>query len=507
MMAVNQLKAGAFLSYVSIGLNNIIGLLYLPFMLRMMGQSEYGLYSLVSSVVAYLTVLDLGFANAIIRYTAKFRAEGKINEQYEMFGMFLLLYSLIGIVAFLIGLVLYNNVGAIFGGSMTLEELSKARIMMLLLVFNLAFAFPMSIWGAIITAYERFIFQKVVNIIRIILNPLVMIFMLLIGYRAICMVVIITLFNVLTLLLNAYYCKYKLGVQIRFSSFKWGFLKEVTVYSFWIFLNAIMDRIYWSTGQFVLGIYRGTVAVAIYAVAIQLQSIYMSFSTAISGVFLPKVTAMVVKKSSAKEVSDLFIKTGRIQYIVMAFVLTGFIVFGRQFIILWAGLDYESAYLITLLFFFPLTIPLIQNLGIIILQARNQMKFRSLLYVFIALISLLLSFYWANLYGGVGCAMATALALIAGQIIGMNIYYAKKISIDICSFWLEIGKMSVVPLLLGICTYMVVSHVDLKSWWKLSLAVIFFSLIYIPLFWHYGMNAYERSLFSIPARLFCRNRN
>ena len=121
MMAVNQLKAGAFLSYVSIGLNNIIGLLYLPFMLRMMGQSEYGLYSLVSSVVAYLTVLDLGFANAIIRYTAKFRAEGKINEQYEMFGMFLLLYSLIGIVAFLIGLVLYNNVGAIFGGSMTLE--------------------------------------------------------------------------------------------------------------------------------------------------------------------------------------------------------------------------------------------------------------------------------------------------------------------------------------------------------------------------------------------------
>ena len=81
-MAINQLKAGAFLSYVSIGLNNIVGLLYTPFMLRMMGQSEYGLYSLVASVVAYLTVLDLGFGNAIVRYTAKFRAEGKIREQY-----------------------------------------------------------------------------------------------------------------------------------------------------------------------------------------------------------------------------------------------------------------------------------------------------------------------------------------------------------------------------------------------------------------------------------------
>ena len=68
---MNQIKVGAFLSYLIIGLNNIIGLLYTPFMLRMMGQTEYGLYSLVVSVVAYLTVFDLGFGNAIVRYTAK----------------------------------------------------------------------------------------------------------------------------------------------------------------------------------------------------------------------------------------------------------------------------------------------------------------------------------------------------------------------------------------------------------------------------------------------------
>lgn len=79
-----------------------------------------------------------------------------------------------------------------------------------------------------------------------------------------------------------------------------GILKEVSIYSFWIFLNAIMDRIYWSSGQFILGMYKGAVAVAVYAVAIQLQGIYMSFSTAISGVFLPKVTAMVAKENNEK---------------------------------------------------------------------------------------------------------------------------------------------------------------------------------------------------------------
>ena len=88
---MNQLKAGAALNYVVIVLNIAVGLLYTPYMLRMMGQSEYGLYSLVASVIAYPTILDLGLGNAIVRYTAKYRAEGKTKEQYEMFGMFLVL--------------------------------------------------------------------------------------------------------------------------------------------------------------------------------------------------------------------------------------------------------------------------------------------------------------------------------------------------------------------------------------------------------------------------------
>lgn len=497
---MNQLKAGAFLSYVSIGLNNVVGLLYIPFMLRMMGQTEYGLYSLVASVISYLTVLDLGFGNAIIRYTAKFRAEGKQREQYEMFGMFLLLYSCVGIIALLIGGMLYCNVDRLFDRTMTVEELEKVRIMMVLMCVNLAFTFPMSIFGSIITAYENFVFQKLVNIARIILNPLVMIVMLMMGYRAIGMVVVTTLFNVATLLINCWYCFHKIGIKIYWGKFKWGFLKEISIYSFWIFLNALMDRIYWSTGQFVLGIYKGSAAIAVYAVAIQLQAIYMTFSTAISGVFLPKVTAMVAKGSSEREVSDLFIRTGRIQYIVMAFILTGFILFGRDFVRLWAGNDYEEAYSIALLFFVPLTVPLIQNLGITILQARNQMKFRSLLYIIVALLSLGFSFPLAKKYGGIGCAWSTALALVLGHIVVMNIYYCKVIHIEIVRFWKEIGKMSWVPLLCGGVTAYVLTFFELNTIWRLVTAIIMFSAIYLPLFWFGSMNRYERDLLFVPIR-------
>ena len=507
-MPVNQLKAGVVLNYVVIFLNTVVGLLYTPYMLRMMGQSEYGLYSLIASVIAYLTVLDLGFGNAIVRYTAKFRAEKKTEEQYEMFGMFFLLYLVIGIIAFGIGLGLYFNVDTLFGNTMTSVELGRARIMMLLLVANLAFTFPMSIWGSIIQAYEDFVFQKSLNIIRIILNTAVMICLLHFGYKAVAMVVVQTIFNVLTLVVNFIYCRRKLNIHIyfRFKHFHWGFLKEVAIYSFWIFLNAIIDRVYWSTGQFVLGAMVGTAAVAVFAIAIQLEGMYMQFSTAISSVFLPKVTAMVATNRSRKEISDLFIRTGRIQYIVLAYILSGFIIFGRQFIELWAGAGYSDAYIISLLFFIPLTVPLIQNLGITILQARNEMKFRSVLYIIIALASLAMPMLLTGYFGGIGCAMGVSGALVVGQILIMNVYYRRRQDLDIKTFWKEISKMSIIPIVLIFSSMLVIRHFfALDSWGKLILGIAAFSLVYIPLFFRFSMTDEERNLFiSMAHKIFAR---
>lgn len=507
-MPVNQLKAGVVLNYVVIFLNTVVGLLYTPYMLRMMGQSEYGLYSLVASVIAYLTVLDLGFGNAIVRYTAKFRAEKKTEEQYEMFGMFFLLYLVIGIIAFGIGLGLYFNVDTLFGNTMTTVELGRARIMMLLLVANLAFTFPMSIWGSIIQAYEDFVFQKSLNIIRIILNTAVMICLLHFGYKAVAMVVVQTIFNVLTLVVNFIYCRRKLNIHIyfRFRHFHWRFLKEVALYSFWIFLNAIIDRVYWSTGQFVLGAMVGTAAVAVFAIAIQLEGMYMQFSTAISSVFLPKVTAMVATNRSRKEISDLFIRTGRIQYIVLAYILSGFIIFGRQFIELWAGAGYSDAYMISLLFFIPLTVPLIQNLGITILQARNEMKFRSVLYIIIAIVSLAMQIVLTSHFGGIGCAMGVSGALVVGQILIMNVYYRRRQDLDIKTFWKEISKMSIIPIVLIISSMLVIRHFfALDSWGKLILGIAAFSLVYIPLFFRFSMTDEERNLFiSMFHKIFAR---
>ena len=271
------------------------------------------------------------------------------------------------------------------------------------------------------------------------------------------------------------------------------------MYSLWIFLNAIMDKIYWSTGQFVLGAVAGTVAVSVYAVAIQLQSMYLQFSVAISSVFLPKVTGMVTLKATDKELSDLFIRTGRIQNIIMSLILFGFVVFGQQFINLWAGENYSNAYYMTIAFFFSLYVPLIQNMGITILQARNQLQFRSVLYIVLAFIALLLEIFFAKIWGGIGCAIAVSLALVIGQGLVMNIYYQRVQRIDIIKFWKEIVKMDFPPAILTVLFICATKQiVCISDWLSLSVGVVIYGLLFAIAMILFSMNEYEKNLILKP---------
>lgn len=492
-MTVNQIKAGAVLNYAIVGLHILTGLLYTPYMLRCLGQNEYGLYSLVASVISYLTLLDFGFGSAIVRYTAKIRALGTKADEWRLYGMFLCGYSLIGVLVTICGLLLYVNVDRMFDRTMTPEELTQARVMMILMVGNLAITFPFSVFGSIITAYEKFVFQRVLTIARILLSTAVLVAVLAMGYRAVALVVVQTVFSVSTLLINVIYCRYRLRIKVWFTQFNFSLLKEIMIFSWWNFLGAIVDRIYWSTGQFVLGIYCGNIAVAVFSVAIMLMNLYMSMSTSLTSVLLPKITVMATDKKNDAEISNLFIRAGRLQFCVMALILSGFIIFGHSFIMLWAGSGYEQSYIITLLFYLVLLCPLIQNIGITILQARGQMKFRSLVYVAISIVCLITQVLLASTYGAIGCAIATTGSLLLGQCVVMNIYYKKKQRIAIGTFWRQIGRMAIVPIVLSLIGIFVMQQIKVTTWLQLAILVVVFLFVYLPVFWQFSMGNYERA--------------
>jgi len=492
---VNQRRWGAVLSYVNIILTVLVGLLYTPLMLRLLGQSEYGLYSLIGSVIGYLGVLDMGLGNTLVRYTAKNRVDGTPQREAEMNGLFLMIYSVIGIITLVVGAGIYANIEFLFGETLNAGEMQRARIMMVLLIFNFALSFPFSIFASILQAYEKFIFLRVSNILRVVLNPLLVLPFLCWGYGSVMMVVVSTLLNFACLFANWFYCWRYLQVKFKRGHFTQSFLREVSVYSFFIFLNAIMDKIYWGTGQFVLGIVSGTMQVAVYAVAMQFMMMYMNLSNAISGVMLPKVTMMVANKVSTRELTDLMIRIGRLQYLVVGYIFVMFLLVGHEFITLWAGEGYQAAYPIVLLLMGALLIPLVQNVGIAILQAMNLNRYRMTVYSLCAFIALGFSFPLAQYYDGFGCAVATAVSLIVSTGLFMNRYYARRVKLDIARFWRNILAMTKGMVLLVIAGGLVKYLLCLSlSWGNLLFMVVICTFFYIVIMYLWCMNDDERGL-------------
>lgn len=506
-MKVNQLKAGAALSYISMGLGYLVSIIYTPIMLRLLGQNDYGLYNLVASVVSYLGVLNFGFGSAYMRYYSKYKVKDDKESIAKLNGMFLIIFSVIGIIAVIAGTILTFQTESIFGTELTRDELTRAKTLMMMLVINLAISFPNIVFGSHITANEKFVFQKLIQMIKILVNPFVIIPVLLLGYGSVGMVVMTTFMNITVEIINASYCIRKLNMKFSIKKYDFKLMKEMTIFSSFIFINLVVDQINWNVDKFLLGRFHGTISVAVYGLAAQLNTYYLSIASIISNVFIPRVHRLVANSNNNIELTRLFARIGRAQFIILSLILTGIFCLGRPFINLWAGSNYDESYLIVLFLIIPVTVPLIQNIGIEIQRAKNMHKFRSYVYFFMAILNLLVSLPLAKIYGGVGAAIGTFISLIIGNVLIMNWYYHVKVGLDIKFFWKQIVSLVpalIAPVLFGILINNLLNLYNLFTFLGIGITYI---IIFVNSMWLFGMNQYEKNLIIKPIQKMIKRLN
>ncbi len=512
-MKRDELKLGALLSYIQMALSIIISILYTPIMLKALGDSEYGLYNMVSSTISMLSLLGLGFNAGYVRYYSVYKKSSNKEAIWKLNGLFLMIFSIIGIIAFLCGAFLTINLDLVFDQGLSVQEYEIARVLMVLLTINLSFSFPASVFTSIISANEKFIFLKILGFVKTILSPLVILPLLLMGYRSIVMVsVTITI----SLLIDIVYVIYVLAVmknKFLFRGFEKGLFKNLLAYTSFIAINAIVDQINWNVDKVVLGRFKGTMAVSVYSIGYTIYNYYMMFSTSISGIFTPRVHKIIndtVDNSTERrtKVTELFVKIGRVQFVILALVSSGLVFFGKEFITcFWAGNEYEESYYVLLLLMIPATIPLIQNLGIEIQRALNRHQFRSIVYLCMAGINLAISIVLVKKYGAVGSAIGTAIALILANGIIMNLYYHFKCNINILLFWKNILRMSIGLIIPIFCGCLIREYFDLtRIGWFLT-GVLAYTMIYCISMWTLSLNREERSRIIDPLKKLLRKRN
>ena len=495
----NQLKAGAIISYLQMGLNIVIGLVYTPIMIRLLGQSEYGLYNTVASTVSMLSILRMGFNNSYIRYYSIYKRRNDEQSINKLNGLFLLLFSLIGIIAFLCGIYLTFNLSLVFSLGLTPKEYEIARVLMILLTINLALSFPMGVFANIISAHEQFIVLKSLDIVKNVLGPLITLPLLFMGYRSITMVAVSVGVSIVVDICYLYFVLKVLKCRFVFSIPEKDLFYDLFAFTIFIAIELIVDQINWNVDKIILARFRGTTMVAIYSVGYSLYTYYQMFSSSISGVFTPRIHSIVNSAENEEaqrvELTELFTRVGRIQFIILTLVSTGVIFFGEFFITnIWAGEAYKDAYFVSVLLILSSTIALIQNLGIEIQRAEFKHQFRSIVYVFMAGINFILSIILCKSYGAIGCAIGTALSLVLANGLIMNIYYHKRCNIDIIMFWKEIARLSlgvIIPIISGVVIRFIIPCQNLLVY---LLEILVYVIIYAISMWKIGMNEYEQEL-------------
>lgn len=498
--SVNQLKMGAIISYIQMGVQILIGLLYTPIMIRLLGQSEYGLYNTVASTISMLSILRLGFNNSYIRYYSIYQKRADIKAIEKLNGLFLIIFSFIGIIALICGLFLTNHLSIIFSTGLISKEYEIARVLMILLTINLAVSFPMSVFANIISAHEKFIFLKCLEILKTVLGPMVTLPLLLMGFRSIAMVTVTFLVSLIVDICYMIYVFRILENRFAFGKPELALFKDLFAYTAFIAIELIVDQINWNIDKIIIARYKGTAMVAVYSVGYSLYTYYQAFSSSISGVFTPRVHKIVNSGGSCEnirnELTKLFTKVGRIQFLILALMASGVYLFGRFFIVkIWAGNGYGDSYVVALLLILPASIALIQNLGIEIQRAEFKHQFRSLVYFLMAVTNLVLSIKLCQKYGAIGSAMGTAISLIVANGFIMNIYYHKKCNLDIVYFWKNIFSLAKGLILPFALAYLINVNLRTNSTLLYVLKIIGYVIIYIISMWKFGMNEYEKNLF------------
>ena len=504
-MKVNQLKSGVVLSYTQMILSNLISIIFTPIVIRILGQDEYGVMSLAGAVIGYLSLLNLGLGGSYNYFYHKRKKEATEDGIAKLNGMYMTIFSVIALVIFIVGMVIVFNARIVLGNEITESELDIAKKLMFISVLSMAITLPTSVFGSYIFVHERFIFSRVVGIIFTILTNAVRLSMLFVGFRSVAITIATFALTIINTLVTIIYSVKVLKFKFSFSGFQLNMLKSMFTFSFFIFLNQIVDQINWSIDKYIIARFYGAASVAVYSIGASLNNYYVTISSTISSVFSPRINKMVSAEMDDKSLTDLMIRVGRIQFLILSLVFSGLIFFGEYFIVgYYAGAGYEEAYKVVLILCAPVTIPLIQNVGIEIQRAKNKHKFRSVIYVIMAFLNLGISIPLCKHFGIIGCAIGTAIGIVLSNIVIMNIYYHKKLGLNMIMFWksiLRILPSEIIPVLFGV---FILKVVKIGSLWEFLIFGVLYVIVFSASAWFLGMNDFEKNLIKEPVSRICK---
>lgn len=490
----SQIKLGAIISYTAILFNIIAGFIYTPWLVKQIGQSDYGLYTLAMSVIAFF-LMDFGISGTISRFISLYRAKGEEKKVGNLLGITYKLYLIIDIFIFIALLIIFIFIQNIFV-QLTIEEINKFRIIFLIVGGYSLISFPFMPLNGILMSYEKFINLKLFELIQKILSILLVIIVLTLGKGLYALVIVNAAVNISILLFKLMYINNNIDIKVNLRYKDKKLLKEIFNFSIWMTVISIAQRLIINISPTILGMFSGSMQISVFAIGVSLEGYTWTFANALNGLFLPKVTRMAINEQDNSSIVDLMIKVGRVQLAVVGIIMVGLFSMGKEFITIWMGNSFQSSYYVAIFLIGPGLITLTQEIAYNYLVAINEVKYRAYDFIGSAVISIVLSVVLTPKYGAIGAALSAGIGIFIGHVIIMNIIYYKVFKLDILRFFKECHLKMAFPLIISLIVGILLQkYIPVNNLVLFSIKAMSLSIIYAILMWKVGLNHYEKGLF------------
>lgn len=487
-----QRELGTIISYLNIIFNMMISIFFTPFLISSLGSSEYGVYRIVQSFSGQLSIMSFGIAALIIRNIIYYDTKELKEEKENFLFMAILISYILGFLIILVGSGLYLSLDTIYKNSLNIEEIIVAKRLFIFLVLNIALTVIIDSYMGIILAHEKFIISSGSKLVRLLLRITLISVLLKLGVKSVGIVISDLCISLILYLFVILYNKIILKEKVRFYYFDKKILKVSFMFSMAIFLQAIINQVNQNLDSVILGIMTNSKIVTLYSIALTLYTSFNLLVSVISGMFGAQAARLVAKGASKEELTDFVIVPGRIQLMIAGLAITGFLLFGKNFLKLWVGNDFIKAYYIVLILIIPVVIPLVENVTESILDAMLKRIGRSIILFLMCIINIGISIFLIQKIGYIGAAFGTALSIIIGNGVFLNIYLKKVIGLQIFRMFKEIFKGiwlgNLLAIILGIALLKFPETI-----FGFLLKVVLYTFIYSGCIYLFGMNKMEKS--------------
>lgn len=493
-MKKDNLKIAALLSYLTIIVDSLYGVLIIPYLISKLGMGEYGVYKIVTSFSGSLLTLDLGINGTMIRFISKYRAEKDEKSVSNFAAIGLIICGGMIVLVAIVATIIFGQLPKMYGDSLSSDEFNRLQQLFVLMVINVAATMISNAFNGIIGGMNGFAYSQTVGAGRMIFRCVGMATIVTVWKNSIGMLLIdLIIVNVM----NAfYYYIIKKRLKLRIHLYYWNssLFREAGKYTGISFIQSILNQFNGNLDNMVIGSLVGAAAVSVYSVGLTFYTMFSSIATALSNIMLPTVTKILHESKDMRSVEDLVIRTGRIQFILLGAAYVGFWIVGREFLALLYSVEYFEAWYVALILMTPTLFSLIINVCLSVLRAKNKLTFQTLAYAGMVGFNFAITFFGVKYFGIVAAAIGTAFSLVIVKLVLMTGYYIKVIHIDMFRVYAGIFHRLLIPLIVaGGFLFVVRAFLPEYTWGNFIVEVIAFCLVYAVCLLTYGLNENEKS--------------